>query len=140
MAKKTKPPMLDKKLYVDMFGRQIEVGDYIVYGAVDGRSGTLRAGQVLALTSNVPSEWSSHETPEPKIFAKSWSNFRQESVFIQDRERGKLLSGRQKNVTLGFLDRLIVVSAENVGAKVKADLAGPAFTWGHEAILGSEND
>lgn len=100
----------------DMFGREIKVGDYIVYGAVDGRSGTLRAGQVLELKEGK----GYGGEMEYKVFAKSWSNFRAKGWGAPDNER----SGRQKNVTLGFLDRLIVVPAETLSDKVKQDLEG----------------
>lgn len=112
--------------YKDLFGRDIKVGDYIVYGAVDGRSGTLRAGQVIELTY---SKTGYHE-PEPKIRVKSWSNFKQDryNPSTGKHEEG---SGRQKDVTLGFLDRLIVVPESVVSEKVKSDLAGeiPAPWW-----------
>lgn len=88
----------------DMFGNEIKPGDYIVYGAVDGRSGTLRAGQVIELKTGAP-HWCTKE-PELKVFVKSWSNF----------------SGRQKNVTLSFLDRLAVVPPETVSDEIKAAL------------------
>lgn len=98
----------------DMFGREIKVGDYIVYGAVDGRSGTLRAGQVVELkppTANWRGE------VEAKIKVKAWSNFRSQGW------DGKEKSGRlDKNVTLGFLDRLIVVDPSTVSDKIKKDL------------------
>jgi hypothetical protein len=108
--------------YKDMFGRDIKVGDYIVYGAVDGRSGTLRAGQVVELTYSK----SDYGDPSPKITAKSWSNFRSRDSW--NSPKGKE-TGRQKNVSLGFLDRLIVVPAETVGEQVKKDLDGPYWTY-----------
>lgn len=112
--------------YRDMFGREIKVGDYIVYGAVDGRSGTLRAGRVIELThskdkvSIYDRETGEHRHDyEPKIKCESWSNFRSRDW------GGKEKSGKQKAVSLGFLDRLIVVPAEIVSDKVKKDLDGP---------------
>lgn len=107
--------------YKDMFGRDIKVGDYIVYGAVDGRSGTLRAGRVLELTVG-----SVGYKAGPKIKAETWSNFRSQGW------SGEVKSGKQsKAVSLGFLDRLIVVPAEIVSEKIKEDLAGPPTNyWG----------
>lgn len=114
--------------HVDMFGKEIKVGDFIVYGAVDGRSGTLRAGQVLELKET--KNWSGEV--EPKVFVKSWSNFRSKGWGAPDDTR----SGRQKNVTLGFLDRLIVVPEEVVGEKVKKDLAGDVANYRGEVKSG----
>lgn len=91
----------------DLFGREIKPGDYIVYAAVDGRSGTLRTGQVIELKFGAP-DWRTKE-PQLKLFVKSWSNF----------------SGRQKNVTLSFLDRLIVVPESIVSDEIKTALAAP---------------
>ena len=110
-------------VYKDLFGRDIEVGDYIVYAAVDGRSGTLRTGRVLKLTTSKPSKWSD-DPPEAKIFCSSWSNFRARGWGKDDET-----SGRQKNVTLGFLDRMIVVDESQVSEKIKKDLAGPVCGW-----------
>jgi hypothetical protein len=107
--------------YKDMFGRDIKVGDYIVYGAVDGRSGTLRAGRVLELTYG-----SVGYKCGPKVKVDTWSNFRAQGW------NGETKSGKQsKAVSLGFLDRLVVVDPSTVSDKIKQDLAGPATNyWG----------
>jgi hypothetical protein len=117
---------LDPSEYVDMFGRQINEGDYIVYGAVDNRSGTLRAGQVIKLTCSKEEERVyDHKLDTyvfrhvPKLFVKSWSNF------VSQGYGDKPRSGRQKNVTLGFLDRLIVVPPHVVSHQVRKDLEDP---------------
>lgn len=101
-------------MHKDMFGREIKVGDYIVYGAVDGRSGTLRAGQVIALKESTDYRGE----VVPKVFAKSWSNFNAERTYGSN--PGK---GRQKNVTLSFLDRLIVVPEDYVMQSIKEEFA-----------------
>jgi len=94
--------------YKDMFGRDIKVGDYIVYGGLADRSAVLRAGRVLRLTEN------------GKIFCESWNNYQAKGYSWETEEK----SGKQKNVTLGFLDRLIVVPEDYVSEKIKRDLAG----------------
>ena len=106
-------------VYKDLFERDIKIGDYIVYAAVDGRSATMRTGRVLELSHSKPSEYG-FQPIEPKITVSSWSNFRAKG-WSNDHER----SGRQKNVKLGFLDRLIVVPEDQVSDKIKAALAGP---------------
>lgn len=112
------------KLHVDLFGREIKVGDYIVYGAIDGRSGTLRAGQVVGLAIV-----HGYGKDTPKVRVKSWSNFRADP----DRDR----SGRQKDVTLSFVDRLIVVPKSIVSKEVLKDLANPAVDWTGKEIKGA---
>jgi hypothetical protein len=110
--------------YKDMFGRDIKVGDYIVYAGLADRSGVLRAGQVIELTHTKPSKWGSDKI-EPKVRVKSWNNYRAQGW--GNKMDGR--SGRQKDVTLGFLDRLVVVPESSVGEKIKSDLAGPVCDW-----------
>lgn len=102
--------------YKDLLGNEIKVDDFIVYGAVDGRSGVLRVGQVIELTYTK----GGYGDVVPKVRVKSWSNSR--TFWGHDNEER---SGRQKNVTLGFLDRMIVVQADQVNEKIKRDLEGP---------------
>lgn len=106
----------------DLFGKDINVGDYIVYSAVDGRSGTLRVGKVEAL--KVRESGFSDDKPQPTVFCRSWSNF---NTYEKD-ENGRQ-TGRQKNVTLGFLDRLIVIDPSQISEKIKLDLEGGIGKW-----------
>lgn len=108
--------------YIDMFGREIKVGDYIVYAALADRSGVLRAGRVTELTHGK----TGYSKPGPKIKVESWNNYRANrgwGTYAEER------SGKQKAVSLSFLDRLIVVPEEYVSAKVKKDLDGPVADW-----------
>lgn len=102
-------------VYKDMFGRDIKVGDYIVYAGLADRSGVLRAGRVIELTHSK----TAYGDPIPKVKCESWNNFRSQGW------NNEVLSGKQKAVSLGFLDRLIVVPAEIVSEKIKKDLVGP---------------
>lgn len=94
--------------YKDLFNREIKVGDYITYAANDGRCGVLRVGQVTKLT---------HSKEEirgqfvPKIWAKS------ARYQMMNYKTGEYGWDRQKDVCLGFLDRLIVV--DNLPEEVK---------------------
>lgn len=90
-----------------MFGQDIKVGDYIVYAGLADRSAVLRAGRVLELKDT------------GKVFCQTWNLFKSQGYSWQEGER----SGKQKNVTLGFLDRMVVVPAESVSEKIKHDLA-----------------
>ena len=105
-------------VHFDLLGQPINVGDFITYAAVDGRSGTLRIGQVIALTPT-------------KVRAKSWSNFRAQGWGDDQR------SGRQKDVSLGFFDRIIVIQEEMIPEKIWIDLHGPVCGWNGKSI--SEN-
>jgi hypothetical protein len=111
--------------YKDMFGNDIKVGDYIVYGGLADRSAVLRAGRVVALTQSTKkvrfydrSIGEFRNDYEPKIRCQSWNNF------LSQDWGGKEKSGKQKDVSLGFFDRLIVVPEEIVSQKIKDDLAG----------------
>lgn len=87
--------------YKDLFGREIKVGDYIAYAALDGRCAVLRAGQVIELTKGTVN---GDEKKTPKVKVKS-AYFGVDCHATSMKHRWV----RQKNVTLGFLDRLIVV-------------------------------
>jgi len=110
--------------YKDMFGRDIKVGDYIIYAALADRSGVLRAGQVIELTETKEDRWETKKK-DPKIRARSWNNFRQEGWFNGQKYTR---SGRQKDVTLSFLDRIVVVSPDTLSEKVRLDLEGPVHS------------
>jgi hypothetical protein len=101
--------------YIDMFGREIKVGDYIVYAGLADRSAVLRAGRVIELTHSK----TGYGEPEPKIRCESWNNYRAQGW------HGEQKSGKQKAVSLGFLDRMIIVPEEYVSEKIKNDLDGP---------------
>ena len=119
------PVDISKFEYRDMFGREIRVGDYIVYAGLADRSAVMRAGRVIELThskdkvSTYDRKTDTHVYDyEPKIKCESWNNFRSQGW------NGEEKSGKQKAVSLGFLDRLVVVPEEYVSQKVKDDLAG----------------
>ena len=101
--------------YKDMFGRDIKVGDYIVYAGLVDRSAVLRAGRVIELTHSK----TNHSEPKPKIRCESWNSFRSQGWSVEEK------SGKQAAVSLGYLDRLVVVPQEYVSYKVKRDLDGP---------------
>ncbi len=108
-----------------MFGNDIKVGDYIVYGGLADRSAVLRAGRVVALTQSKEkvrfydrSIGEFRNDYEPKIRCQSWNNF------LSQDWGGKEKSGKQKDVSLGFFDRLIVVPEKIVSQKIKDDSAG----------------
>lgn len=100
--------------YKDLFSREIKIGDYITYAANDGRCGVLRVGQVLELTESKESY--SRGKKHPKIRVKS-ARYR-----MVNYNTGKYDWERQKDVSLGFLDRLIVV--DNPPAEVIKVLEG----------------
>lgn len=116
--------MNQKTEHTDLFGREIKPDDYIVYSATDGQSSTLRAGQVISLKT--VTDYYGKTTA--KVYCKSWSNFKSDGWNGQER------SGRQKNVTLGFLTRVVVVDASAVSDKIKSDLCGPICDWKGDPI------
>lgn len=88
--------------YKDLFNREIKVGDYITYAANDGRCGVLRVGQVVELTHSKEKDYYANKK-SPKIRAKS-ACYR--TVDYVSMKRGWQ---RQKDISLGFFERLIVV-------------------------------
>lgn len=95
--------------YKDLFNREIKVGDYIVYSAVDGRSGVLRAGKVVELTQSKEIDYSTEEKI-PKIRAKSAYY-----GFI-DWKGDTRIDGwsKQKDVSLGFFERIIIAQKDTL--------------------------
>ena len=123
--------MNEKSEHTDLFGNQINVGDYIVYSAADGQSSTLRVGQVLELKMAEQKGWdhktmTSKKIDVAKVLCKSWSNFRSEGYSFGEPVE---CNGRQKNVTLGFLTRVLVVHPDSVSDKIKKDLDGPVCDY-----------
>lgn len=58
--------------YTDCFGRNMGVGDFVVYAATAGRSATLRAGRVVALSQS--KGFGSNGAPTVKLLTvtKGW--------------------------------------------------------------------
>ena len=60
--------------------------------------------------------------PTPKVYCKScWADYDLYSKSIN--------SARQKNVTLSFMDRMVVVDPFSLPEKIKKDLDGPICGW-----------
>jgi hypothetical protein len=93
--------------YKDLFNKEIKVGDYIVYAANDGRCGVLRIGKVVELTVSKEEDYYTKKK-SPKIRAKS-ACYRM--VDYDTREYGWQ---KQKDVSLGFFERLVVMDENAV--------------------------
>lgn len=100
--------------YKDMFGREIKVGDYIVYAALADRSGVLRAGRVLELTYSKES----YSKTIPKVKCESWNYYRAQNTWREN------VTGKQRAVSLSFLSRMVVVPESYVSQQIKDDLDG----------------
>lgn len=94
--------------YRDLAGQEIKEGSYIVYAALWSRSPVLKFGKVVSLSSRDPSYYQKESTPTIKAITvdRFWGN------------KGKFeLQKEGKPVTLGFLDRLLVVNDLPQGVK-----------------------
>lgn len=111
-------------MHIDLFGRELKVGDYIAYSAVDGRSATMRVGKIEALKKR-EGRYAADQTYT--VFCRSWSNYRNSSSWYKTSTGAP--TGRQKNVTLSFVDRLIYVSPEMIPEHIKKELEGEIGTW-----------
>lgn len=127
--------MNEKTEHTDLFGREIKVGNYIVYAGAEDRSAVLRVGQVLKLTFAKNRRYG--EPDVAKVFCKSWNNFRSEGFSWRE---GLEPSGRQKNVTIGFLTRVVIVDPSTISDKIKKDLDGPICDWSGKPIGQKEDD
>jgi len=92
----------------DIFGKEIKVGDYICYGAVDGRSGVIRVGRVVELSFR--DTYYEKGTPIVKVHAAEYG-------------WKKCPEPQSKAVTLSFTSRMAVLSEEQVSEDWKEAIA-----------------
>lgn len=105
--------MTMKKKHVDAFKREIHVGDYIAYAALWSRSATLKFGIVTRLADK-----DNAYTPD-KLIPDKVPTIRARTV---DRNWGNdwEIQSKGKEITLGYLDRLIVIDRDSVPEEIKA--------------------
>lgn len=99
----------------DISGAEIHVGDYIVYAALWNRSATLKYGRVVSQGSRSDG-WKGTETPTVRAITvdRHWR---------YGEEKRWELQNNGKPISLGFLDRLLVVPETLVPAGARSALA-----------------
>lgn len=95
--------------YKDLADQPIAVGDYVVYSAAAGRSAVMKMGQVVALGKRKGHEyrqpgWERVDTVHPTLKVVSVDAWRGDSSWRN------ALQNKGRPVTLGFLDRVLVVT------------------------------
>ena len=89
--------------YQDVAGQDIAIGDYVVYSAAAGRSAVLKMGRVTELAVRKGS-WTEKTTPTLRVVSvDAWKDGH------GCRDFGAL-QNKGKPVTLGMLDRVLVVT------------------------------
>jgi hypothetical protein len=90
--------------HIDIAGQPILVGSLIAYAALWSRSATLKYGRVTRLEEREPSSWGNGQ-PIPTVRAVS-----------VDRSFGDKweLQNKGREVSLGFVDRMLVVNGGQV--------------------------
>lgn len=83
----------------DIFGKDIQVGDYICYSAMDGQSPAMRVAKVVELKGRAG--WNKEVTPTILVIAAE--------NYFSDGPRPM-----SKKITLGFLNRLVVVPKSSI--------------------------
>lgn len=86
----------------DIFGKEIVIGDYIIYGAADGRSAVLRVGKVINIVKS-KRQYCEDEIEKLKVLAVQ-EDFGEGPRSIKTHE-----SAIKKVVTLEFGERTCVV-------------------------------
>lgn len=101
--------------YRDLTEREIFVGDYIVYSALWGRCAVLKYGKVVGLVEK------KHEWRADEIEYKA-------KVVTVDRDHNDQWRAQANGrpITLGFLDRMMVVSPDQVPGEARAVIDGVA--------------
>ena len=95
----------------DIAGRDIKVGDYIIYAALWDRSATLKYGKVTGLAER-DGAWCYNAEPRKTPTVKIYSADRDFNGKWELQKKGHV-------VTLGYLDRLSVIEPHQVPADAK---------------------
>jgi hypothetical protein len=110
----------------DITGAPIKVGAYIVYAALWDRSATLKFGRVVALAEAKRQEYDSRERLPLKVQCVTVDRDGPGKWYVQGRDRYSIeeesrggKAAKSTLVTLGFLDRMMVVSAWQLPANVR---------------------
>ncbi len=100
------------KKHEDLAGNPIKVGDYVAYAALWSRSATLKYGRVLALTETKVPSYGSEKAPKVQVVTvdRSWDD----SWEIQGGGWENKDPAKAKLVTLGFVDRMLVVTKAQI--------------------------
>lgn len=113
--------------YKDLAGREIKVGDYVIYAALWSRSAVLKFGKVVSLAARKHGEYSLKKEDTPTLRVTSVDNF-----------LGKYeLQNHGTPITLGFLDRVLVIDsvpdniAKLLSQKTKRCDKCKGRGWGH---------
>jgi hypothetical protein len=111
----------DSVTHKDIAGVPIKVGAYIVYAALWDRSATLKFGRVVNLTHG-----STEGRQGPKVQCVTVDRDGRDNWYVQGLDSYQVAAEQRGGkvakptlVTLGYLDRLMVVSASQLPANVR---------------------
>lgn len=97
-------------MHKDLFRVEIRVGDFFVYSALAGRSACLKIGVVTRLEEREASYYTAHEKKKTIRAVTAEKNWGKENWDLQK---------NGKEVTLGELDRVVVVDSLLVPEEVR---------------------
>lgn len=95
--------------YVDVLENELNVGDYVAYAALGGRSAIMKVAKILELTQGKRG-WGEKVVPKLRVISVDW---------FFDRWQ------KQKAHTLGFLDRLVQLQPGQIPTEIKRMLDEP---------------
>ena len=100
------------KKHEDIAGNPIKEGDYVLYAALWSRSATLKYGRVIKLTMAKSPDWRGESPPKVQVVTvdRGWDDkweIQGGGWENKDPEKAKL-------VTLGFVDRMMVVTKAQI--------------------------
>lgn len=112
--------------YVDLAGNPISVGDYVAYAALWNRSSVLKYGKVVELDERLvgpatfPNADGDRRTPTLKVITV-------DQQVSYDRDWMPTIEWRVQNggkvVTLGYLDRVLVVADHQIPWEARREIA-----------------
>lgn len=102
--------------YKDLNDIDIRVGDFIAYAALWSRSPILKYGLVTRLEKRAASYYQTEETPTLRVITVDrsgrWDKETNKHFYVWE------LQNKGKEITLGFLDRLLVIPRAMVPKEV----------------------
>lgn len=104
-------------MHTDLAGRPIEVGSYIVYAALLGRSAVLKYGKVVALIEGNDS-WRGATPKVQAVTVDASINYKTQEIM------GFNVQNKGRPITLSFTERMVVVDQAQIPVSALRALHG----------------
>lgn len=103
--------------YKDLAGQEIKVGDFVVYTALWSRSAVMKYGKVVELGIR-KDKYDENKPGEPTLKIISADRGFIFNPLTKDHDNAWIIQAQGKKITLGFLDRTLVISPAQMPKEV----------------------